>query len=59
MKQAIQFPFYAKFAFMLVILVVITFIVYVGQCVILPLLMALLFAILLRPVSNSIDTIQR
>lgn len=55
MKQAIQFPFYAKFAFILLILVVITFIVYVGQSVILPLLMALLFAILLRPVSNFLE----
>lgn len=56
MKQAIQFPFYAKFAFTLVILVVITIIIYVGQSVILPLLMALLFAILLRPVSNFFES---
>lgn len=55
MKQTMEFPFYAKFAFTLVILVVITFIIYVGQSVILPLLMALLFAILLRPVSNFFE----
>lgn len=55
MKQALRFPFYAKFALVLFILVAITFILYVGQSVIMPLLMALLFAILLRPVSNFLE----
>jgi predicted PurR-regulated permease PerM len=55
MRQAIQFPFYAKFALILLILISLTFIIYVGQTVILPLLMALLFAILLRPVSNFLE----
>jgi len=55
MRQAIQFPFYAKFALVLFILIAITFILYIGQSVIMPLLMALLFAILLRPVSNFLE----
>lgn len=55
MRQAIQFPFYAKFALVLFSLIAITFILYIGQSVILPLLMALLFAILLRPVSNFFE----
>lgn len=55
MKQTIEFPFYAKFVFALITLVVITFIIYIGQSVILPLLMALLFAILLRPVTNFFE----
>lgn len=55
MRQALQFPFYAKFALALIILIALTFILYIGQSVILPLLMALLFAILLRPVSNFLE----
>jgi predicted PurR-regulated permease PerM len=54
MKQTVQFPFYAKFALILFILVLLTAILYLGQSVIIPLLMAMLFAILLRPVANFI-----
>lgn len=50
MNQATQFPFYAKLAFTLVSLISITAIFYLGQDIIVPLLMAMLFAILLRPV---------
>lgn len=46
-----QLPFYVKFAFILVILISLGFLFYVGQSIINPLLMALLFAILLRPVT--------
>ena len=46
-----QLPFYAKFAFILVILISLGFLCYIGQSIISPLLMALLFAILLRPVT--------
>lgn len=55
MRQAVQFPFYAKFALVLLTLIALTFIIYIGQSVILPLLMALLFAILLRPVANFLE----
>jgi len=55
MKQPVQFPFYAQFALVLVILMSLTSIIYIGQSVILPLLLALLFAILLRPVANFLE----
>lgn len=55
MRQAMQFPFYAKFALVLFSIIAITFILYIGQSVIMPLLVALLFAILLRPVSNFLE----
>jgi predicted PurR-regulated permease PerM len=55
MRQAIQFPFYAKFALVVITLIALTFILYIGQSVILPLLLALLFAILLRPVANFME----
>ncbi|MFN3968221.1 AI-2E family transporter [Flavobacterium sp.] len=46
-----QLPFYAKFAFILVILISLGFLFYIGQSILSPLLLALLFAILLRPVT--------
>ncbi|MGQ2982625.1 AI-2E family transporter [Flavobacterium sp.] len=55
MKQTVQFPFYAKFALILFIIVSVTALLYLGQSVIVPLLMALLFAILLRPVANFME----
>ncbi|MDV6167324.1 AI-2E family transporter [Flavobacterium sp. DG1-102-2] len=55
MKQTLQFPFYAKFAFILLILILITIIYFYGQSVISPLLLSLLFAILLRPVSGFLN----
>lgn len=55
MRQPIQFPFYAKFAMVLIIMIAITTILYVGSSVIMPLLLALLFAILLRPVANFLE----
>jgi predicted PurR-regulated permease PerM len=47
----LKFPFYAKFAFILVILISLGFLFYIGQSILSPLLLALLFAILLRPVT--------
>jgi predicted PurR-regulated permease PerM len=46
-----KFPSYAKLAFILLISCVILAIVYLGQHVLIPLSLALLFAILLRPVA--------
>ena len=59
MKQKLQLPFYAKFAYVLIILIALTIILYFGQSVIIPVLMALLFAILLRPVANFLQNKMR
>lgn len=56
MKQTLQFPFYAKFAFVLIIFIALTAIYFYGQSVISPLLISLLFAILLRPISAFLNT---
>lgn len=50
MNEIYKFPFYAKLAFVLLSLISIFFIFYIGQGIIIPILMAILFAILLRPV---------
>lgn len=50
MNQAIKFPFYAKLAFTLLSLISIMLILYCGQDMIIPVLLAMLFAILLRPI---------
>lgn len=52
MKDSIQFPFYAKLAFVLLSLISIFTILYLGQDIIVPILMSLLFAILLRPIAH-------
>ena len=46
------FPFYAKLAFILLSLISIFTILYLGQNIIVPILMSLLFAILLRPIAH-------
>jgi len=51
MIQTQKLPFYAKFAFILIIIICLTGMYYYGQSLISPVLMALLFAILLRPIS--------
>lgn len=56
MKQIYAFPFYAKFALILFILIGSTAILYYGQGVLAPLLLALLFAILIEPVSRFLIT---
>jgi predicted PurR-regulated permease PerM len=52
MKDTVQFPFYAKLAFVLLSLISIFTILYLGQDIIVPILMSLLFAILLRPIAH-------
>lgn len=52
MKDTLQFPFYAKLAFVLLSLISIFTILYFGQDIIVPILMSLLFAILLRPIAH-------
>lgn len=56
MKQIYAFPFYAKFALILFILIGSTAILFYGQGVLAPLLLALLFAILIEPVSGFLQT---
>lgn len=51
----IKFPFYARFAFVLVILIALAFIGIVGQRVIVPLLFSFLFSILLLPLANYFE----
>jgi predicted PurR-regulated permease PerM len=50
MNKEIPFPFYVKLAFTLISLIAIVFIFYIAQSVIIPLMIAFLFAILLRPI---------
>jgi predicted PurR-regulated permease PerM len=50
MKTELQFPFYAKLAFVLLSIGLILLFVYVAHDILVPILLALLFAILLRPV---------
>ncbi|MES2543253.1 MAG: AI-2E family transporter [Bacteroidota bacterium] len=52
MDDALKLPFYAKLAFILLSITAIFALLYVGQNIITPILLALLFAILLRPVSH-------
>jgi len=50
MNEIYKFPFYAKLAFVLVCLISIFFVFYIAQGIIIPILMGVLFAILLRPI---------
>lgn len=52
----IKFPFYAKLAFTLLSLVLIVVIFYYAQSILIPLLLSLLFAILLRPLVIIFNT---
>lgn len=56
MTAAVQrLPFYAKFAFILVIIISLGYLFYIGQGIICPLLMAVLFAIMLRPITTFLN----
>ncbi len=50
MNRELKFPYYARLAFILLSLTIITAFLYVAHGILIPILMALLFAILLRPV---------
>lgn len=56
MNETIKLPFYAKLAFTLVSLIAIFYIIYLGQSIIFPFLMALLFSILLSPLIKFLKT---
>lgn len=55
MKHRVEFPFYAKFAFILISLALITIFIFLAQGILIPILLALLFSILLRPVVNFLN----
>jgi predicted PurR-regulated permease PerM len=48
--QKIKFPFYAKFTFLVLLLVLLCYIISAGSDVIMPIILSLIMAILLRPV---------
>ena len=55
MKEAITLPFYAKFSLTLISLALIFTTIYLAQGVLVPVLLALLFAILLEPISKFLN----
>lgn len=55
-KTTTQFPFYARLAFVLISLIAIFFVLSLARGIVVPVLMALLFSILLRPVANFLHT---
>ncbi|MGQ0828579.1 MAG: AI-2E family transporter [Bacteroidota bacterium] len=54
--MSLKFPAYAKTSFVLLSLCIIIVFLYIGQQVFIPILLSLLFAILLRPVVNFLNT---
>lgn len=50
MNETIRFPFYAKLTFILLGLIACTYILYIGQEILIPIMLSFLFAILLRPI---------
>ncbi len=51
MNETIKLPFYARLTFILLTLIAIIYIVYIGQGIIVPIIMAFFCAILLRPIA--------
>ncbi|MES2239350.1 MAG: AI-2E family transporter [Bacteroidota bacterium] len=51
----IQLPFYARLALILLALIALTFILYIGQSIIIPVLYAFLIAVLLRPIVHFLN----
>ncbi|MFY9311084.1 MAG: AI-2E family transporter [Bacteroidia bacterium] len=56
MYPTLKYPFYVKLGLVLLSLSLIVGFIYVGQQVLVPIMLALLFAILLRPVVNFLNT---
>jgi predicted PurR-regulated permease PerM len=52
MNNTIKYPFYIRLGFALICLISITYILYIGKSVLIPILMAFLFAVLLLPINN-------
>ncbi len=56
MNETVQFPFYAKLALTLISLIAIFVIFYFSQSIIVPILIAMLFAIMLRPIGSFLHS---
>jgi predicted PurR-regulated permease PerM len=56
MNTSIKIPFYVRLTFSLVSLIAITYIFYMGKTVIIPILLAFLFAVLLLPMAHFFNT---
>jgi predicted PurR-regulated permease PerM len=56
MSEIIKLPFYAKLTFILLSLISLSYIFYIGQDILIPILMSFLFAILLRPITLFFKT---
>jgi predicted PurR-regulated permease PerM len=54
MNDIIKLPFYAKLALILVSLISFGYIFYIGQEILIPILLSFIFAILLRPIAHFI-----
>lgn len=52
MNNTIKYPFYIRLGFALICLISISYILYIGKTVLVPVLMAFLFAVLLLPINN-------
>lgn len=55
MNPTIKYPFYVKLAFVLLIMSILLAFIYVGQEILIPIILALLIAILLRPVVHFLN----
>lgn len=55
MKQEVVFPFYARLAFVLIILIALGFIAIIGERLFIPILFSFLFSILLLPLCNFFE----
>lgn len=56
MNEILKFPFYARLTFILLGIISTTYILYVGQEILIPIMLAFLFAILLRPIVLFLKT---
>ena len=55
MSETMKFPFYARLSFVLISLIAIWVILYFGQSIITPVLLAILFSILLGPIKSFLE----
>src|SRR5699024_4523000 len=55
MNETLKFPFYARLSFVLISLIAIWVILYYGQSIITPVLLAILFSILLGPIKSFLE----
>ncbi|HQZ26258.1 MAG TPA: AI-2E family transporter [Flavobacterium sp.] len=56
MENTIKFPFYIRLSFMVISLIGITYILYMGNSILIPILMAFLLAVLLLPIVHFLNS---